>query len=103
MECWRRTNAINIREIVGSEVGSIEIFVEKFRFEFSLLLFCGKLNSMHFDLNETKLFVLYIFDSIMQWRWFFFFCYLSIKMYGKEIGILYVLVRDIKVEGNRKF
>lgn len=57
---------------------------------------------MHFDLNETKLFVLYIFDSIMQWRWFFF-CYLSIKMYGKEIGILYVLVRDIKVEGNRKF
>ena len=72
MECWRRTNAINIREIVGSEVGSIEIFVEKFRFEFSLLLFCGKLNSMHFDLNETKLFVLYIFDSIMQWRWFFF-------------------------------
>lgn len=58
---------------------------------------------MHFDLNETKLFVLYIFDSIMQWRWIFFFCYLSIKMYGKEIGILYVLVRDIKVEGNRKF
>lgn len=33
----------------------------------------------------------------------FYFCYLSIKMYGKEIGILYVLVRDIKVEGNRKF
>ena len=29
---------------------------------------------------------------------FFFFLYLSIKMCGKEVGILYVLVRDIKVE-----
>ena len=54
MERWQRTSAINVREIVGS----IEILVEKFRFGiFVVVVFRGKLNSMHFDLNETKLFV----------------------------------------------